>query len=176
MDKEIKISDSIFERLQKLAVPLVDTTQSVIGKLLDFYESYQEKTTLPMDSGSPPNPQEHKSPLRRKSRQRGVIVNIGEETIRAISVRELYDKALQSLYQKGYIEKLGPYLPLATSRQRYLIAQTPIHPNGNKFVVPVEYRGYYMEASKDYKNGLSHLRKMLGYCGLKLTDLTNGGF
>lgn len=50
----IRISDSVFERLQTLATPLVDTPASVIEKLLDFYESQQGKrksVPVPPDSG-----------------------------------------------------------------------------------------------------------------------------
>ena len=39
MSKVIRISDTTFSRLQKLAEPLVDTPASVIDKLLDEYES-----------------------------------------------------------------------------------------------------------------------------------------
>ena len=37
----IRISDPVFERLQSIATPLVDTPGSVVEKLLDFYESHQ---------------------------------------------------------------------------------------------------------------------------------------
>ena len=39
MAKDIKISDAIFERLQRLAAPLIDTPESVILRLLDRYDS-----------------------------------------------------------------------------------------------------------------------------------------
>ena len=173
MTKEIKISDSIFERLQGLAVPLIDTPESVIQRLLDHYESNCFQVGSP--SPSPVDSTEAHSfvedPLRRESRQRGVVVKLGEETIRASSVSELYTETLKHLYQKGLLDKVKDHLPLATSKHRYLIAGTPIHPNGKEFVVPVEYRGYYMEAHKDYKNGIRHLCKILDMCGVKLTYL-----
>ncbi len=40
----VRISDEVFERLQVVAIPLVDTPGSVIEKLLDFYESHQTNT------------------------------------------------------------------------------------------------------------------------------------
>ncbi len=46
--KQIEISDSTFMRLQKLARPLVDTSDSVIARLIDFYE--KPKSTSAMDS------------------------------------------------------------------------------------------------------------------------------
>ena len=104
-------------------------------------------------------------------RQRGVVVKLGEVTIRAISVSDLYTETLKYLHQKGFLDKVKQHIPLATSKQRYLIAESPVHPNGKEFVVPVEYKGYYMEAHKDYKNGIRHLCKMLDFCGVTLTYL-----
>ena len=43
MSKVIRISESIFRRLQQLAVSLVDTPGSVIERLLDFYDSQQNR-------------------------------------------------------------------------------------------------------------------------------------
>ncbi len=40
MSPVIRISDSTFKRLQKYATPLVDTTPTVIDKLLDFCDSH----------------------------------------------------------------------------------------------------------------------------------------
>ena len=42
----IEISDTDFKRLQKIAVPLVDTTATAFSRLLDYYEG---------DSGAPPD-------------------------------------------------------------------------------------------------------------------------
>lgn len=173
MTKEIEISDSIFERLQRLAAPLIDTPESVIQRLLDHYESNHSQAFSPPLS-SADHTEAHRfveDPLQRESRQRGVVVKLGEETIRASSVSELYTETLKYLHSKGLLDKAKSFLPLATSRHRYLIAGSPIHPNGKEFVVPVEYKGYFMEAHKDYKNGIRHLCKMLDLCGVKLTYL-----
>src|ERR1700731_2854008 len=40
MTPVIRISDEIFQRLQLLATPLVDTPATVVQKLLDSYESH----------------------------------------------------------------------------------------------------------------------------------------
>jgi hypothetical protein len=50
--KQIEISDSTFQRLQKLAKPLVDTTDSVIALLIDYYEKH--KFTSAMESNFAP--------------------------------------------------------------------------------------------------------------------------
>jgi hypothetical protein len=173
MTKDIKISDAIFERLQRLAAPLIDTPESVILRLLDRYESPSSEgsSSLPSSLDLTAAHRFIEDPLERESRQRGVVVKLGEVTIRAISVSDLYTETLKYLHQKGFLDKVKQHIPLATSKQRYLIAESPVHPNGKEFVVPVEYKGYYMEAHKDYKNGIRHLCKMLDFCGVTLTYL-----
>lgn len=53
----IELSDADFQRLQKIAVPLVDTPETVIRKLLDSYERTNGKapppSTLPSASPGP---------------------------------------------------------------------------------------------------------------------------
>lgn len=45
MSKVIRISQSIFSRLQKLSIPLIDTPASVIERLLNYYEKLHDKDT-----------------------------------------------------------------------------------------------------------------------------------
>ena len=60
---------------------------------------------------------------------------------------------------------------MRTSGERFLIALKPVHPSGKPFVVQVEYRGFYMEAHKDYKNAIAHLRILCNRLGLSLNYL-----
>jgi hypothetical protein len=64
--RQIEISDSTFERLQELAKPLVDTSDSVIVRLIDNYEKYKftsitednvrlQYSTKTFDCGDAPN-------------------------------------------------------------------------------------------------------------------------
>lgn len=46
----VTISKSVFDRLKKHAVPLVDTTDSVVERLLDYYESSQVKNSTASNS------------------------------------------------------------------------------------------------------------------------------
>jgi len=48
MSPVIRISDGTYERLQRHAVPFVDTPETVIGRLLEFYESHEQS-----QSGAP---------------------------------------------------------------------------------------------------------------------------
>lgn len=182
MSRVVRISETIFQRLQKLAIPLEDTLSSVIERLLDFYDSKNPEKTYkkePLPSHTQiPKMYEAKSKdnhallnvlLNRRPRQRGIIVEIGGNRFDADSLHDLYGKILKFLDDRNQLEKLKPYLPFSTSKKRYLIAYQPVHPNGNEFVRPVEYKGYFMEAHKDYKNGIISLQRMLDRLGLSLS-------
>lgn len=169
MSRVIRIPESTFQRLQKLAAPLVDTPASVIEKLLDFYDTQEDKDLPEIEVSGAHLPDDLSG---RVPRQRGVTVQVDGQAIKAVSVPDLYDQILRFICDKGHIKKLKRHLPLATSSKRYLIATDPVHPNGKNFVLPVKYKGYCMEAHKDYKNGVNHLRKMLDLCGLSLSYLT----
>jgi hypothetical protein len=100
----------------------------------------------------------------RESREKGVVVKLDNLVIKAKSVSDMYLQALRHLVDSGLIKKIA--LPYATSGKRYLLSQNSEHPAGNPFVVPIEYKGYCMEAHKDYKNALSHLKNMLDEVGI----------
>ncbi len=175
MGVQIHIAKPVFERLQSLAIPLVDTPETVIERLISYYEATggsnnPSKPNSSKQGGSRSQaPVFQNDPSARNSRERGVIVKIGNQTLKAHSVSDLYEKVLISLHESGSIERLRSKIPFATSRVRYLVASKPTHPNAKPFVVPVAYRGIYMEAHKDYKNAVNHLRKWLECGGITLT-------
>jgi hypothetical protein len=183
MSRVVRISETSFQRLQKLAVPLEDTPSSVIERLLDFYDSqskpnaYQTEpppthTRVPrMDGVKSQN--KDRSLLNRPPRSPGAIVEIGGKRFNADSLADLYSQVLRFLDENGQLDKLKPYLPIATSKKRYLIAAQPLHPNGKGFVRPVEHRGYFMESHKDYKNGIPILRRILDRFGLSVLYVDN---
>lgn len=179
MNYSIQLPASVFRRLQVLAVPFEDTPVSVIERLLDHYEEHaldkseviSVKDLVHMESkynNSSESANRIPALEKRLPRQRGVEVVIDNERMVATSLGELYEMVLRFLDKKGCLDKIGPRLPISTSSSRYLIATTPVHPNGNEFVRPIQYRDYYMESHKDYRNGLNHLRKLLDLCGLEL--------
>ncbi len=156
MPHQITISDELFVRLKDLAEPFVDREpQDVIRRLVDQngHSLKGGNPTMSLDG------REGRSPDSRVPRERGATVHIGERKIEAVSVRDLYDQALR-FFVENYSSKLKALLPLKTSAERYLIAFKPIHPTGNSFIVPVEFRGFHMEAHKDYKNAIRHLRML----------------
>lgn len=52
----VAISRPVFERLQRHAAPLVDTTDTVIERLLDFWESHPTEKAAPLNSRSTATP------------------------------------------------------------------------------------------------------------------------
>ena len=104
----------------------------------------------------------------RIPRQRGITVIIDGREFRCKSVGDLYGKVLKFLYEGKHLDKLKPYLPYATSRKRFLISTTPLHPQGNRFMAPVEYKGYYMESHKSYQNAVKSLTDLLHLVDLSL--------
>jgi hypothetical protein len=179
MSRVVRISETSFQRLQKLAVPLEDTPSSVIERLLDFYDSQNNPAAHQKEPPSA-NTQvlrtdkvkqkEDQALLNRPPRQRGAIVEIEGKRFKVDSVKELYSQVLMFLDANGQLDKLKPFLPIATRKDRYLIADQPLHPNGESFIKPVKYLGYFMESHKDWKNGISHLRsRILDRFGLSIS-------
>ncbi len=179
MSRVIRIHEATFNRLQKLATPLVDTPATVIDTLLDFYDSQPSEISVLEPSsnqtiiGIPENKIFAGGPTSglayREPRQKGVVVKIDGKTFKAYSLADLYRQVLKHLCSSGNIDKVKPYLPLATSGKRYLIATKPIHPRGNNFFCSIEYGGFYMETHKSYSCGILHLQKLLDLCNLSLT-------
>jgi hypothetical protein len=175
--RELTLPDTLFARLQKFAVPLVDTPADVIERLLTHYEKTKPEKSRP-DGGIETSTGAKESLFLREARiteraprERGVTIEIDGHVIRAISVKELYKEVLKYLLDSGHSKRLRELVPFSTSSLRYLIADKPIHPNEKEFVVPVKHGGYYMEAHKDYKNGIKHLSQFVTKVGLKLKYL-----
>lgn len=173
MSETIELPDPLFQRLQDHAEPLVDTPASVIRRVLDFYERHEEDTD---ESGKSdlrnPGSVDHKflsDPADRESRERGAVIELDDTRIDATSVRDMYEKTLQYLDEEDLLEKIRDQLPISTSRQRHLLAEKPVHPNGSSFVAEAKYECLYMEAHKDWRNGINHLCQLLNRCGVQLT-------
>jgi len=100
------------------------------------------------------------------TRQKGASVLIGDKSILAETVGDLYYQALKYLCDNNFISKVENKIPFATSSKRFLIAKEPIHQRGNSFRCPIEYNGYYMETHKNYEQALKHLEDLVKECGL----------
>jgi hypothetical protein len=172
MDTVIHLSGETMERLKAYAEPFVDRKpEDVIRRLLDQADSgrskgeiitrLREKYDLTSTRQNPT--------IYRVPRERGATVRIEEHEITASSVRDLFDQALAFLVD-NHRTRLDEVLPFSTSSERYLVAKQAVHPNGNAFFIRAPhngYRGYYMEAHKDYRNAIRHLRLLVKKLGLK---------
>jgi hypothetical protein len=170
---QFSLPDDLFARLQALAVPLVDTPADVVRRLVDFYEENQPPAAKQWPGHGNWGGSRDQAPTlpQRAPRERGTTVEIWGHVIQAVSVRDLYERALKLLVDNGHAKRLKEIIPFRTSGQRYLIAEQPIHPAGNRFVVPVEYKGFVMEAHKDYTNAKRHLEKLIKRLGGTFRDL-----
>lgn len=170
MSPTIEVSDSAYRRLKQLAGPLFSIPE-VVDRLLGPENSAAQPVTQITPSRSAPSPGAQDSGAKREvtnraPRERGVVIKLADHRINAASVRDLYEQALRWLVDGGLIGKLEPSLPHRTSSQRYLIARIPVHPNGNPFVVPASYKGYHMEAHKNYENAIGQLKQLASRAGI----------
>jgi hypothetical protein len=160
MAEQIRISSQTLNRLKALAMPYVDREpEDTLKRLLDQAEARDRGETCTPHDSSPLRAIQRQDPIERIPRSRGAVVKIGSQHIQAASVRDLYEQALKYLVET-HAKALSEITPFSTSRQRHLIAKGDRHPTGHKFVVPVTYKGYYMEAHKDYRNGIRHLEQL----------------
>ena len=96
-------------------------------------------------------------PVTSKNKGSELIVN--NHKIFGNTVPEFYQSALK--YMVKNISNLDEQMPYATSNKRYLIAKQKLHPNGKEFRMPIEYKGYYMEAHKSHEQAIKSLAKFL---------------
>ncbi len=145
MSKVIRISEIYFHPSAKLCYSPRRYSGSVIEKILDFYEleNQNKKTNEKTNAASGQllnkthAEKDKKDPRFRMPRQRGTVVEIEGKMLSADSLADLYEQVLKFLSQNKLLGRIDPHLPIATSRQRYLIAKKPVHPNGNEFFRPV---------------------------------------
>jgi hypothetical protein len=128
----------------------------------------QPSPTPPSRKDITPKPSPKTPPPQRKSKQKGAVVTIDNTTITASTVSDLYLQTLKYLFGSNLIDRAKPHIPYATSSVRFLISTDPHHQAGNEFRSPIEYKGYYMEAHKNYENALSQLEAFLKTCGISM--------
>jgi hypothetical protein len=163
----IVITNETLERIKDLAEPFVDKQpEDVIRRLLNEHgvSTTKDGHHARKDTRTSAAAQRIS---RRLPRERGIILELDGRRFQAVSVRDLYQQVLAFLVD-DHGPKLAAVAPFKTSNRRYLLAKEPTHPGGNHFVIPVEYRGYCLEAHKDYKNGISHLGNLVRRLGLRL--------
>lgn len=155
MCPNIDVSDAVLSRLETLGGPLFSPSE-VIERLLD-----QVAGSSVNQSDVGPGEPSHDVLRSRPPRSRGVDLLISGHRITAVTVPDMYLQVLQWLVDGKRMDKVQSSIPFRTSKQRYLIAKSPKHPSGNDFVSEVKYKGYYMEAHKNYENALSGLKQFL---------------
>lgn len=171
MSKTIEVSDSLYQRLQSLGGQLF-TFEEVIERLMKGALPASGFDTVAAGASAERLPSIPRADLkvlpRRTPRQRGVTVEVAGQRIDASTVSDLYEQVMRLVLSKGRAEKLNSILPYRTSKERYLIAREPKHPNGKGFFAKVKVGIYYLEAHKNYETALKQLAQLLGKLDLDL--------
>jgi hypothetical protein len=167
LSKTITVADDIYSRVRQLAAFSRCDEGEVVRRLLDklIEESGASSDTSAMPSRHFVDRSQRYLP-GRPPRERGARVEVGGEILHVDSVRDLCENVLRFVSKNGKRESVRSLLPYKTSSQRYLIAEKPIHPNGNRFVVPVQQGGFYMEAHKSYRTAIVQLEEFLAKLGV----------
>lgn len=163
MQRSIGVTDEVYSRVRQLARFGGCDESEVIRRLLDQLEVDPGSAvqSAPVRTPSLSVPGDPYLP-GRAPRERGAKVRLGSETFSVDSVRDLFETVLRFVGKNGKREAVKSLLPFKTSAQRFLISETPIHPNGNPFFVQVQVGGLYMEAHKSYKTAIADLDDFLG--------------
>lgn len=133
----------------------------------DNGQSYRDAVKLPIKTYTR-SLEPHTKTIQKKGKQKGAEIVIHNDIISASTVSDLYQQALNYLIDSDLLDRIEMHIPYETSPVRFLIATSPYHQRGNEFRSPVEYKGYYMEAHKDYDNALRHLSAFLKTCGVSV--------
>lgn len=166
MTRTIAVPDDLYERLAALARPFQDKEPAdVIRWLVDGKDPTSETANAEAPAASTAS-----GVLEgRAPRERGAIVELDGVVIKAQTVPDLCEQVMDVLHLKGHRRTLLELAPYSTSRQRYLYAKSPIHPNGNEFFCPIESHGLYVETHKNYQTAIKQLTKLASKCGSKLS-------
>jgi hypothetical protein len=160
MNRQVELTDVTWSLLRQCAEPFVDKEpEDTIRRALQSYSKNRE----PASSASV----DRSRAIARSPRERGVLFEFNGKRYEATTVSDLYEQVLK-FFVDNHEALLKSQVPFRTSSQRFLVATKPVHPSGRKFVVPVKYRGYYMEAHKDYKNAKAHVLKLANRLGVEL--------
>lgn len=171
---EVTLPNDLFARLKALSSPLVPTLPGVITILLEHFERTASKLSSEVSAKSELGASRTGPPLRdhslssRAPRERGTTIEIKGHEIHAVSVRDLCEQWLRFVVEAGLSKSLKELVPFRTSSQRYLIAERPIHPNENPFVIPVSHGRFFIEAHKSYATAIKDLSRVSEKLGLPL--------
>lgn len=170
MDKYVKVSEEVFQKLSTIGGDLFDRGE-VVARLLSHWEG---------KGGSPPGVREPRaSPTThardrsideslsdREPRERGATVRLGGKRIHGSTVADLYQKCFSEMLSGDKGDALRRLIPYRTSNRRYLIAKEPTHPHGREFFVPIKVEGFYVETHKNYQTAITQLAEIAKKLGI----------
>jgi hypothetical protein len=152
----VRIPDSVFERLQAIAKPFVDSPASVIERLLDFYDSREVRAQNAPHKAQPivtvtKDFEPHNPPSLKHTRR--VDARIGG--LKASSWNELVHMAHRAATAKlgdlGFVKKI--------TRSNIIIGRRD--DNGFQYISDINLSIQNVDADKAWRNAL-HLAQKLG--------------
>jgi DNA-binding HxlR family transcriptional regulator len=102
--------------------------------------------------------------LATEDSEGAMLLRIGDEDIRASSVRDLFEVLADLLRRRGISATAA--VPHLVGRTRYLVNFKPEHANGTPFTVPVHVDDLFFEASRKREQALTEVIEFLGRLGL----------
>jgi hypothetical protein len=97
-----------------------------------------------------------------------LFLRVDGNDVSGSSVPELFQKVLHYVVSNNLIDE--NLLPYVTSAKRYLLSKAPLHPGEKPFRMPVEFRGYYMEAHKSRIQALKDATRFLKRLGCEVVS------
>lgn len=175
MSRKLIVPEDVYVEVQRLAAFTGCGEGEVVRRLLEVLvggnEAVQRQGTADVALATP---RRVRYLPDRFPRSRGARVELAGDVIYVDSVRDLFERVLRFLVKNGKREAVVRLLPYKTSSQRYLIADKPIHPNGNRFVVPVQHGALFAEAHKSYRTAVVQLQELLEKLGVSFRYLSAG--
>lgn len=93
-----------------------------------------------------------------------MLLRVGDDDIRATSVRDLFEKLAELLRRRGVV--VTGAVPHLIGRTRFLVNFEPQHANGTAFAVPVNVGELYFEANRNRDQALTETLAFLHRLGL----------
>lgn len=180
MTKSVEISDSTYDRLQALAEPFTDTPDSVIVRLLSFYEQHKaEPGSGPIEPTSLPIPESQlialPSALQRDLRFiKPEVLSIEGESMLVRDWADLCEKFVCWLVRNDYLR--SQKLPIYNhgGRDKYFINTKPEHLDSRKDGNWRKVEGFYVDIKYNAKQHMQNLISTLEQLRLETLKIKIG--
>lgn len=135
--------------------------------------SAEEAPPLPRRPGAAPSPRPTEATLETEvSPKAAVAIRVGDELLQGDTAVSFYTAFWSWMFDEGHISHQA--LPIASGKQRYVIAREPVHPTGKPFTGITEVCGAYVEKNLSRSGIVRITCKLLDQTGLEYEVLVGG--